>query len=318
MKKTYQPENIEQQWAQFWEHQGYYEPSQEGKPYCIVLPPPNVTGTLHMGHGFQHTLMDALIRKHRMQGFNTLWQPGTDHAGIATQMVIERQLEAQGLTRHDLGRDKFIERVWSWRHQSGDTINRQIRRVGNSLAWSREQFSLDPNISHATIEAFIRLYEEGLIYRGKRLVNWDPKFHTAISDLEVTNTVEDGHLWYIRYPLTDSDDELVVATTRPETMLGDAAVAVHPDDERYQKFIGKMIKLPLTNREIPIIADESVDQEFGTGCVKITPAHDFNDNEIGSRHRLPMLTIFTANAFTNQNVPEKYQNLEPMLDHLIG
>ncbi|MCH9770633.1 MAG: valine--tRNA ligase [Gammaproteobacteria bacterium] len=310
MQKTYEPQTIETHWANFWEQQHYFEPNGEGQPYCIMLPPPNVTGTLHMGHGFQHTLMDVLMRQKRMQGQRSLWQAGTDHAGIATQMVIERQLETEGLTRHDLGREEFIKKVWLWRDKSGGIITQQIRRMGNSLAWSRERFSLDEQVSRATNEAFIRLYNDGLIYRGKRLVNWDPKLNTAISDLEVNNQLESGQLWHIRYPLSDGKSHLVVATTRPETMLGDTAVAVHPEDERYQNLIGKKIKLPLTMREIPIIADAQVDREFGTGCVKITPAHDFNDHAMGQRHKLPIINIFDSKAHTNENVPEKYRNLE--------
>lgn len=314
MDKSYQPEHIEPHWSQFWEEHGYSAPSGDGKPYCIMLPPPNVTGTLHMGHGFQITIMDALIRKHRMQGCNTLWQGGTDHAGIATQMVVERQLEAEQSSRHDLGREKFLERVWSWKQQSGSTITRQIRRLGASIDWTRERFTMDDDISKATREAFIRLYEEGYIYRGQRLVNWDPKLHTAISDLEVSTETEAGSLWYIRYPLVEpiSGDMryVVVATTRPETMLGDTAVAVHPEDTRYQALIGKQVKIPLTERTITIIADESIDPAFGTGCVKITPAHDFNDYETGKRHNLPLINIFTLNAHLNEQVPARYQGLE--------
>ena len=261
-----------------------------------MIPPPNVTGSLHMGHAFQDTLMDALVRYHRMKGDNTLWQVGTDHAGIATQMVVERQLAAQGKTRHDLGRDKFVEEVWKWKAESGGHITRQLRRMGASVDWSRERFTLDEGLSHSVTEVFVRLHEEGLIYRGKRLVNWDPVLHTAVSDLEVVSQEEDGFLWHIRYPLADGSGELVVATTRPETMLGDAAVAVHPDDERYKKLIGKKVKLPLTGREIPIIADNYVDPAFGSGCVKITPAHDFNDYEVGARHDLPLINIFTRDA----------------------
>jgi len=309
MKKTYEPQAIEQHWTEFWEAQRCACPSGEGPAYCIILPPPNVTGTLHMGHGFQQTLMDALIRKHRMQGNNTLWQGGTDHAGIATQMVVERQLSKEGKTRHDLGREKFIERVWQWREQSGNTISGQIRRLGASIDWPRERFSMDETVTKATYEAFKRLHDEGLIYRGKRLVNWDPSLGTAISDLEVENIDIPGHLWHIRYPLSDGKNSIVVATTRPETMLGDTAVAVHPDDERYQSFIGQTIQLPLTQRLIPIIADDAVDREFGTGCVKITPAHDFNDYEMAKRHDLPMLTILTLDAHLNHEVPEKYKGL---------
>jgi valyl-tRNA synthetase len=275
-----------------------------------MIPPPNVTGSLHMGHAFQDTIMDALIRFHRMMGHNTLWQVGTDHAGIATQMVVERQLKADNLTRHDLGREKFIDKVWEWKNHSGGTITRQLRRMGSSVDWSRERFTMDEGLSDAVKEVFVRLYDEGLIYRGKRLVNWDPVLHTAVSDLEVVSEEENGHLWHMRYPLADGSGHLVVATTRPETMLGDTAVAVHPDDERYQKLIGKTIKLPLTEREIPIIADDYVDREFGTGCVKITPAHDFNDYDMGKRHNLPMITIFTVDACINDNAPAQYQGMD--------
>lgn len=310
MKTTYEPQQIKQRWTNYWQQHQFSLPSNEGNPYCIVLPPPNVTGTLHMGHGFQHTLMDALIRRQRMLHAKTLWQPGTDHAGIATQLVVEHHLEQQHLTRHDLGRDKFIQRVWQWREHSGNIITEQMRRLGTSLDWTREHFSMDPSISKATREAFIRLFEEGLIYKGKRLVNWDPYFKTAISDLEVKTETEAGHLWYIRYPLVNSDEFVVVATTRPETMLGDTAVAVHPIDERFQHLIGKNIQLPLTERKIPVIADPDVDIEFGTGCVKITPAHDFNDYEMGKRHQLDLLNIMTDAAHLNDAVPEAYQGME--------
>lgn len=310
LEKTYQPTDIESKWAKTWEIQGLAQPSGAGKPYCIMLPPPNVTGTLHMGHGFQHTLMDTLIRYHRMNGDNTLWQGGTDHAGIATQMVVERQLAKDNLSRHDLGRDAFLKKVWAWKHQSGQTITQQIRRMGASIDWTRERFTMDDNISHATLEAFVRLYREGLIYRGKKLSNWDPQLKTAISDLEVSTETEKGHLWHIRYPIKDSTESIVVATTRPETMLGDTAVAVHPEDSRYQHLIGKKIALPLTDREIPIIGDDYVDREFGSGCVKITPAHDFNDYAMGQRHQLPMINIMTFDATLNDNVPEQYRGLE--------
>ncbi len=310
MDKTYNPQAIEQRWYQSWEAGGYFRPSGTGKPYCIMIPPPNVTGTLHMGHAFQDTLMDALIRYHRMLGDNTLWQPGTDHAGIATQMVVERQLAAENLTRHDLGRDAFVERVWAWKEQSGGTITRQLRRMGASVDWSRERFTMDEGLSAAVTEVFVRLYDEGLIYRGKRLVNWDPVLHTAISDLEVIAEEEMGHLWHMRYPLADGSGHLVVATTRPETMLGDTAVAVNPNDARYQHLIGREVALPLTGRRIPIIADDYVDPEFGTGCVKITPAHDFNDYEIGLRHGLPMINILTPDARINDEAPEKYRGLD--------
>ena len=297
MDKTYQPHALETSWYQTWETNNYFAPS-----YTIMIPPPNVTGSLHMGHGFNNAIMDALIRFRRMQGRNTLWQPGTDHAGIATQMVVERQLAAQGVDRHDLGREKFLDKVWEWKEQSGGTITRQIRRLGSSVDWSRERFTMDDGLSEAVKEAFVRLHADGLIYRGKRLVNWDTKFHTAISDLEVESHDEKGHLWNLRYPLADGlktadgKDHLVVATTRPETLLGDSAVAVHPEDERYKALIGKFVELPLVGRRIPIIADDYCDPEFGTGCVKITPAHDFNDYEVGKRHDLPLINIFDKNA----------------------
>lgn len=302
MDKTYQPHAIETALYQNWEAKGYFAPQGSGEPYTIMIPPPNVTGSLHMGHGFNNSIMDALIRFRRMQGRNTLWQPGTDHAGIATQMVVERQLAADGIGRHDLGREKFLEKVWEWKEQSGGTITRQIRRLGSSVDWSRERFTMDDGLSEAVKEAFVRLHEDGLIYRGKRLVNWDTKFHTAISDLEVENHDEKGSLWNLRYPLADGkktaegNDYLIVATTRPETMLGDSAVAVHPEDERYKALIGSHVELPLLGRRIPIIADDYCDPEFGTGCVKITPAHDFNDYEVGKRHNLPLINIFDKNA----------------------
>ncbi|HSX20514.1 MAG TPA: valine--tRNA ligase [Gammaproteobacteria bacterium] len=309
--KVFEPAKIEAKWSQIWEQGGYYKAANNGNvPYCIMIPPPNVTGSLHMGHAFQDTIMDALIRYHRMCGDNTLWQVGTDHAGIATQMVVERQLQQQNSSRHDLGRDKFIEKVWEWKHESGNTITSQLRRLGASVDWSRERFTMDEGLSKAVIKAFVDLYREGLIYRGQRLVNWDPVLHTAISDLEVEAEEEQGSLWHIRYPLVDSQDFLVVATTRPETMLGDVAVAVHPEDKRYAKFIGKLIHLPLTGRQIPIIADEYVDPEFGTGCVKITPAHDFNDYDVGMRHKLSHINILTSDAKINQNAPEKYRGLD--------
>lgn len=310
MDKTFEPQSIEQQCYKSWEDAGLFKASGSGDPYCILLPPPNVTGSLHMGHGFQQTIMDALTRYHRMKGDNTLWQVGTDHAGIATQMVVERQLNAQGKTRHDLGREDFIKKVWEWKEHSGGTITGQMRRLGTSPDWSREVFTMDEDLSKAVTEVFVKLHEEGLIYRGKRLVNWDPVLHTAVSDLEVLNEEEDGHMWHMRYPLADGSGELVVATTRPETMLGDTAVAVHPDDERYQGFIGKEIKLPITGRLIPVIADDYVDQEFGTGCVKITPAHDFNDYDMGKRHNLPMINILTDDAKINDDAPEAYRGLD--------
>ena len=309
MEKTYQPAAIERFWYERWEESDYFSPKDNGESYCIMIPPPNVTGTLHMGHAFQHTIMDALTRYHRMLGFKTLWQPGTDHAGIATQMVVERQLAADGKTRTELGREAFVDKVWEWREKSGSTISRQLRRMGSSVDWSRERFTMDEDLSTAVIEAFVRLHEEDLIYRGKRLVNWDPVLHTALSDLEVLATEEDGHLWHFRYPLTDGSGNVIVATTRPETMLGDTAVAVHPTDKRYSQLIGKTVRLPLCDREIPIIADEYVDPEFGTGCVKITPAHDFNDYEIGIRHELPQINIFTIDAAINENGPAAYQGM---------
>ena len=315
MDKTYNPHSIEQRWYETWENENYFAPGGKGAPYCIMIPPPNVTGYLHMGHAFQDTIMDALIRYHRMLGDNTLWQVGTDHAGIATQMVVERQLEQEGKTRHDLGRDAFVERVWQWKGESGGNITRQLRRMGASVDWQHERFTMDEGLSKAVQEVFIRLYEEGLIYRGKRLVNWDPVLHTAVSDLEVLSEEEKGHLWHMRYPLTNGTGHLVVATTRPETMLGDAAVAVHPGDERYKHLLGEFVELPLTGRRIPVIADEYVDPEFGTGCVKITPAHDFNDYGVWLRHRdhttiqaLPhggLINIFTKDATIRENENEE-------------
>jgi valyl-tRNA synthetase len=310
MDKSFEPRDIEARWYPLWEASGYFAPSGDGEPYTIMLPPPNVTGTLHMGHAFQHTLMDTLIRYQRMQGRRTLWQVGTDHAGIATEMVVSRLLEREGLSRDGLGRDKFIERVWQWKEESGNTISRQMRRMGTSGDWSRERFTMDEGLSKAVVETFVRLYEQGLIYRGQKLVNWDPVLLTAISDLEVVSEEENGKMWSIRYPLADGSSDLVVATTRPETMLGDVAVAVHPEDERYAHLIGRMLKLPLTDREIPVIADTYVDKDFGTGCVKITPAHDFNDYAIGQRHALPMINIFTPDAKINDNAPEKYRGLD--------
>ncbi|GIX30422.1 MAG: valine--tRNA ligase [Porticoccaceae bacterium] len=296
MEKTFDPRQIEQKWYRFWEEGGFFQPRGNGRPYCIMIPPPNVTGSLHMGHAFQDTLMDCLIRYHRMLGHRTLWQVGTDHAGIATQMVVERQLLAEGLSRHELGRERFLERVWQWKAQSGGTITRQLRRLGASVDWSRERFTMDEGLSNAVREVFVRLYDEGLIYRGKRLVNWDPTLNTAISDLEVVSEEEPGFLWHLRYPLADGEGYLVVATTRPETLLGDTAVAVHPEDERYRHLVGRRVRLPLTGREVPVVADPHVDPQFGTGCVKITPAHDFNDYEVGQRHGLAMINIFDATA----------------------
>ncbi len=310
MARAYQPQEIESRHYARWEEAGCFKPSGNGKPFAIVIPPPNVTGTLHMGHGFNNTIMDALIRYHRMRGDNTLWQPGTDHAGIATQMVVERLLGAEGKSKHDLGREAFLERVWEWKERSGSRITQQLRRLGSSLDWSRERFTMDEDLSRAVVEVFVRLHEEGLIYRGKRLVNWDPVLHTALSDLEVLSAEERGKLWRFRYPLTDGDGFLVVATTRPETMLGDTAVAVHPEDGRYASLIGKTVRLPLAEREIPIIADEYVDPEFGTGCVKITPGHDFNDFEVGRRHDLPVINIMGPDATLNDAVPEVYRGLD--------
>ncbi len=311
MEKTYDPASLEARWQEFWQEKQFFSAEAQHPAYCIMIPPPNVTGTLHMGHAFQYTLMDILIRKSRMQGKHTLWQPGTDHAGIATQMVVERQLAQVGKSRHDLGREKFVERVWQWKAESGGKITEQTRRLGASVDWQRERFTLDDGLSKAVSKVFVELYRQKLLYRGKRLVNWDPVLHTALSDLEVISEAENGQMWHLRYPLVENTQEyLIVATTRPETMLGDMAVAVHPDDERYQKFIGKKIKLPLTDREIPVIADTYVDPAFGSGCVKITPAHDFNDYEVGKRHALPLLNIFTAEAKINENAPGAYQGLD--------
>ena len=310
MDKSYQPENIEQRIYERWEKQGYFAPQGDGEPYCIVIPPPNVTGTLHMGHAFQDTIMDALTRYHRMQGKRTLWQPGMDHAGIATQMVVERLLNKEGLSKRDLGRDKFIERVWQWKEEAGGQIANQTRRLGASVDWTRDRFTMDDGLSAAVRKVFVQLHDEGLIYRGKRLVNWDPVLHTALSDLEVLSADEDGHLWHFQYPLASGDGHLVVATTRPETMLGDSAVAVHPDDDRYKDLVGQEVLLPIVGRRIPIIADDYVDPEFGTGCVKITPAHDFNDYDIGKRHNLPIINILTDDAALNDDVPEAYRGMD--------
>ncbi|MCZ6762582.1 MAG: valine--tRNA ligase [Gammaproteobacteria bacterium] len=310
MDKTYSPGEIEQRIYRRWEENGYFEPTGQGQPYCIMIPPPNVTGTLHMGHAFQVTIMDALTRYHRMLGQNTLWQPGTDHAGIATQMVVERLLGDEGLHRRELGRDEFVNRVWQWKERSGDTISGQLRRMGSSVDWSRERFTMDEGLSAAVLTVFERLYDEGLIYRGKRLVNWDPVLHTALSDLEVISQEEDGHLWHMRYPLADGDGHLTVATTRPETMLGDTAVAVHPDDKRYASLIGRKVRLPLCDRLIPVIADDYVDPEFGSGCVKITPAHDFNDYAIGQRHNLDIINVLGDDASMNENCPQAYRGLD--------
>jgi valyl-tRNA synthetase len=310
MDKSYSPGDIESRLYERWEAAGWFAPGGAGTPYCIMIPPPNVTGTLHMGHAFQHTLMDALTRLHRMDGDRALWQPGTDHAGIATQMVVERQLNAEGGTRQDLGREAFLERVWQWKAKAGDTISRQMRRLGDSVDWSRDRFTMDEGLSAAVVEVFVRLHEKGLVYRGKRLVNWDPVLHTALSDLEVVSEPESGSLWHLRYPLADGSGHLVVATTRPETMLGDTAVAVHPEDARYRHLVGREIRLPLADRLIPIIADEYVDPAFGSGCVKITPAHDFNDYEIGRRHGLALINLFTADAVLSDAAPAAYRGLD--------
>ena len=310
MEKTYNPKEIEARIYESWEDSGYFSPSKSGEPFCIVIPPPNVTGTLHMGHAFQDTIMDIIIRYKRMNGKNTLWQVGTDHAGIATQMVVERQLEKSGTSRQELGRESFEKEVWKWKEESGSTITKQMKRLGASTDWTKEKFTMDENLVRGVTKVFIQLYEEGLIYRGKRLINWDPVLQTALSDLEVATTEEKGSLWHMKYPISGSENHIVVATTRPETMLGDTAVAVHPDDKRYKDLIGKEVILPLTDRKIPIIADEYVDQEFGTGCVKITPAHDFNDFEIGKRHDLEIISILDQSAKINQSAPAEYQGLD--------
>ena len=315
MEGSFDPHAIERDLYAKWERDGIFAPGASGEPYCIAIPPPNITDRLHVGHAFQHTLMDALIRYQRMNGRRTLWQTGTDHAQIATQMMVERQLLAQGIALQDIGRDAFIDKVWQWKRETGGNISQQIRRMGSSVDWQRERFTMDEGFSRAVVEVFVRLYEDGLIYRGQRLVNWDPELQTSISDLEVENNEEPGHLWHLRYPLVDQrtadgKDYLVVATTRPETMLGDSAVAVHPDDERFAALVGGEVALPLTGRRIPIIADNYVDREFGSGCVKITPAHDFNDNQIGARHGLPLINIFDASAHINDNAPDTYRGLD--------
>ena len=310
MDKVYAPHDIERRIYERWESHGWFAPHGSGAPYCIMIPPPNVTGTLHMGHAFQHTLMDALSRYQRMRGRRVLWQPGTDHAGIATQMVVERQLNAQGIKRTDLSRAAFLERVWAWKEQSGGTIAAQMRRLGDSVDWSRDRFTMDPDMSRAVTEVFVRLYSAGLIYRGKRLVNWDPVLLTALSDLEVQSHEEDGQLWHLRYPLARGTGQVVVATTRPETLLGDTAVAVHPQDARYRSLVGQKVHLPLAGRDIPVIADEYVDPEFGSGVVKITPAHDFDDYELGLRHGLPLINIFTPRATLADTVPERFRGLD--------
>ena len=331
LAKAFDPIAIESYWYPKWEQSGYFKAASEAtKPgqssYAIQLPPPNVTGTLHMGHAFQQTLMDTLVRYRRMRGDDTNWVVGTDHAGIATQIVVERQLQAEGKSRHDLGREKFIERVWDWKRESGSTITRQMRRLGDSANWEYADteggkggyFTMDAKMSKSVVEAFVRMHDQGLIYRGKRLVNWDPVLGTAVSDLEVVSQEEDGKLWEIRYPFESGDDGLVVATTRPETLLGDVAVAVHPEDERYRHLVGKRVRLPLTDRTIPIIADEYVDKEFGTGCVKITPAHDLNDYAIGQRHNLPQICVLTLDARINEVAPVAYRGLDRFEDRPCG
>jgi len=313
MDKTYEPALIEAKWYAYWEQHSCFAPratAADASAYCILIPPPNVTGTLHMGHAFQHTLQDALVRWHRMRGDQTLWQPGTDHAGIATQMVVERQLEVEGKRRSDFTREEFVAKVWEWKAYSGGTITQQMRRLGDSCDWSREAFTMDAGMSAAVIESFETLYDQGLIYRGKRLVNWDPVLGTALSDLEVLNQEEDGFLWHLKYPLADGSGHLTVATTRPETMLGDVAVAVHPEDERYAALVGKALTLPLAEREIPIVADDFVDREFGSGAVKITPAHDFSDNALGSRHGLPLINVLNADATMSDAVPARFRGLD--------
>ena len=306
----YNPSEIEEKWYKQWEENKIFSPSKEGDPYCIMIPPPNVTGTLHMGHAFQVTLMDILCRYHRMLGYKTLWQAGTDHAGIATQMVVERKLTAQGISRTDLGREKFIDQVWDWKSQSGDIITKQLRRMGASLDWESERFTLDEGLSAAVNKVFIDLYEEGLIYKGKRLVNWDPVLQTALSDLEVISSEENGKLWEIKYPIDgDQENFLKVATTRPETILGDTGVAINPNDDRYKSFIGKQAVVPITGKKVPIISDEYVDMEFGTGCLKITPAHDFNDYELAKKHGLENLNIFDNSARKKCDIKE-YNNLD--------
>ena len=310
MDKTYNPKEIESRIYESWEDSGYFSPSKSGDPYCIVIPPPNVTGTLHMGHAFQDTIMDIIIRYQRMKGNNTLWQVGTDHAGIATQMVVERQLERSGTSRQKLGREAFEKEVWKWKEKSGNTITQQMKRLGASTDWTREKFTMDENLVQGVTKVFVQLYEEGLIYRGKRLVNWDPILQTALSDLEVVTSEEKGSLWHMKYPIDGLDDYIVVATTRPETMLGDTAVAVHPDDKRYKNLIGKLVNLPLTDRKIPIIADDYVDQEFGTGCLKITPGHDFNDFDIGKKHDLEIISILDQSAKIIQSAPKEYEGLD--------
>ena len=313
LAKTFSPVDIEAKWYRYWESNGYYKMGEDESKldsFSILLPPPNVTGTLHMGHGFNQTLMDMLTRYHRMKGENTLWQPGTDHAGIATQIVVERQLDQKGISKHELGRERFIEKVWEWKEESGGKITQQMRRLGSSPDWTRERFTMDAGLSKSVTEVFVKLYQDGLIYRGKRLVNWDVTLQTAVSDLEVLQEEEDGFLWHINYPLKDEKDYLTIATTRPETMLGDSALMVHPDDDRYKKLIGKKVLIPLIDREIPVIADDYVDPTFGTGIVKVTPAHDFNDYAVGARHDLPVINILTLDGHINKNGTELYEGLD--------
>ena len=312
LAKSFEPNEIEARWYPAWEKSGCFKAGLDPKKpaFSIQLPPPNITGILHMGHAFNQTVMDTLTRYHRMAGYNTMWLPGTDHAGIATQIVVERKLEKEGTSRRDMKREDFIAKIWEWQKFSGGTILEQMRRMGDSVDWDRLYFTMNSKLSKVVIETFVKLYEEGLIYRGKRLVNWDPKLQSAVSDLEVESEEADGHLWEIRYPGADGSEGVIVATTRPETLFGDQAVAVHPEDERYKSLVGKMLKLPLTDREIPVIADEYVDREFGSGCVKITPAHDFNDFEVGRRHNLAMLNVLTKTARMNENVPAKYQGMD--------
>src|SRR5690554_3631761 len=318
LSKSFEPQDIESRWYAQWEQSGHFQAGrhvdppqgQDSQPFVIQFPPPNVTGTLHMGHAFNQTIMDGLARYHRMRGDDTALIPGTDHAGIATQIVVERQLDAQNISRHDLGREAFVGKVWEWKEKSGGAITQQFRRLGASCDWDMEYFTMDERLSRGVAEVFVRLYEQGLIYRGKRLVNWDPVLRSAVSDLEVESEEENGHLWHIRYPLEGGDGHLVVATTRPETMLGDVAVAVHPADARYSHLVGRRVRLPLAERSIPIIADEHVDPEFGTGCVKITPAHDFNDYQVGLRHGLEPLGVFTLEAKLNENAPPAYRGLD--------
>lgn len=318
LSKSFEPAAIEAHWGPEWEKRGYakagfrgtQQPKEGAESFAIQLPPPNVTGTLHMGHAFNQTIMDSLTRYHRMKGANTLWVPGTDHAGIATQIVVERQLQEQKVSRHELGRKNFVARVWEWKEKSGNTITQQMRRMGDTVDWSREYFTMDDDLSKVVMHTFVKLYDEGLIYRGKRLGNWDPLLKTSVSDLEVESEEEDGFLWHLSYPLEDGSGALTVATTRPETMLGDTAVMVHPEDERYKHLIGQRVKLPLVGRLIPIIADDYVDKEFGTGVVKVTPAHDYNDYAVGQRHKLEMIGVLTLDATINDKAPEKYRGMD--------